>query len=253
MSELRRPTRPRKASPNSPSPAALGVVKVGPDFADEYPDGDPAAAEVYATLNAAIVRTGLLILAIGDLIVGVFLRYVMVPVTDWLDLDPINFFWVEEVGEYSLAWLTMIGAGIGIAERAHFTLHVVTHHLPLYSWFRDGLVTIERKSAIFSRGVFTRFPYQVNTDGLPPEVISENLIGFIEAHYGEKGRELTPEQKAFNSQLSKERVVVEHTISRMKKFRVMADEFRNRLRHYDAMTNIVSGLVNLRILGKMNV
>jgi hypothetical protein len=40
-----------------------------------------------------IVLTGLLILAIGDLIVGVFLRYVMVPVTDWLDLDPINFFW----------------------------------------------------------------------------------------------------------------------------------------------------------------
>src|SRR5205823_7902722 len=78
-----------------------------------------------------IVLTGLLILAIGDMIVGVFLRYVMIPVTDWLDLDPINFFWVEEVGEYSLAWLTMIGAGIGVAERAHFTLRVLTHRLPL--------------------------------------------------------------------------------------------------------------------------
>src|SRR5437764_8237239 len=78
-----------------------------------------------------IVLTGLLILAIGDLIVGVFLRYVMVPVTDWLDLDPINFFWVEEVGEYALAWMTMIGAGIAIAERAHFTLRVLTHRLPL--------------------------------------------------------------------------------------------------------------------------
>ena len=78
-----------------------------------------------------IVLTGLLILAIGDLIVGVFLRYVMVPVTDWLDLDPINFFWVEEVGEYALAWMTMIGAGIAIAERAHFTLRVLTHRLPM--------------------------------------------------------------------------------------------------------------------------
>src|SRR5689334_15778223 len=68
---------------------------------------------------------------IGDLIVGVLLRYVMVPVTDWLDLDPINFFWVEEVGEYSLAWMTMIGAGIAIAERAHFTLRVLTHRLPM--------------------------------------------------------------------------------------------------------------------------
>jgi TRAP-type C4-dicarboxylate transport system permease small subunit len=77
-----------------------------------------------------IVLTALLILAIGDLIVGVFLRYVMVPVTDWLDLDPINFFWVEEVGEYTLAWLTMIGAGIAVAERAHFTLRILAHRLP---------------------------------------------------------------------------------------------------------------------------
>jgi TRAP-type C4-dicarboxylate transport system permease small subunit len=77
-----------------------------------------------------IVLTGLLFVAIGDMIIGVFLRYVMVRVTDWLDLDPINFFWVEEIGEYSLAWLTMVGAGIGIAERAHFTLRVLTHRLP---------------------------------------------------------------------------------------------------------------------------
>jgi TRAP-type C4-dicarboxylate transport system permease small subunit len=78
-----------------------------------------------------IVLTALLIVAITDMIAGVFLRYVMVPVTDWLDRDPINFFWVEEAGEYSLAWLTMIGAGVGVAERAHFTLYVVTHRLPL--------------------------------------------------------------------------------------------------------------------------
>jgi TRAP-type C4-dicarboxylate transport system permease small subunit len=81
-------------------------------------------------LGPRLVLVGLLALAIADMIAGVFLRYVMVPVTDWLDLDPINFFWVEEVGEYSLAWLTMIGAGIGVAERAHFTLRVLTHRLP---------------------------------------------------------------------------------------------------------------------------
>lgn len=54
MSEPRRPSRPRKASPSSSSPAALGVVKVGDDFADEYPDGNPVAAEACASL----VRTG---------------------------------------------------------------------------------------------------------------------------------------------------------------------------------------------------
>jgi hypothetical protein len=60
---------------------------------------------------------------------------------------------------------------------------------------------------------------------------------------------LTPYQKRFNRDLSKARVVVEHTISRMKKFRIMGEEFRNRLKHHDLMTDTVSGLVNLRIMG----
>jgi TRAP-type C4-dicarboxylate transport system permease small subunit len=80
-----------------------------------------------ALLLPKIVLTALLALAIGDLIVGVFMRYVVTQITDRLDVDPINFFWVEEVGEYTLAWLTMIGAGIGIAERAHFTLRMLVH------------------------------------------------------------------------------------------------------------------------------
>jgi hypothetical protein len=70
---------------------------------------------------------------------------------------------------------------------------------------------------------------------------------------GVKAEELTCEQKAFNRRLSGERVVVEHTISRLKKFRIMAHGFRNRLRHYDAMTDIVCGLVNLRTAGTIAV
>jgi len=66
---------------------------------------------------------------------------------------------------------------------------------------------------------------------------------------GVKAEPLTPEQREFNKVLASERVVVEHTISRLKKYRIMAEEFRNRLRHYDVMTDIVCGLVNLRILG----
>ena len=60
--------------------------------------------------------------------------------------------------------------------------------------------------------------------------------------------ELTCEQEAFNRRLSGERVV-EHAISRLKKFRIMAHKFRNRLKNYDAMTDIACGLVNLRIAG----
>ena len=54
----------------------------------------------------------------------------------------------------------------------------------------DGLVTVARRAAVFTRGVFTRFPYQVNTHGLPAEVVAENLVGFVEATAGEGGRAL---------------------------------------------------------------
>jgi hypothetical protein len=68
-------------------------------------------------------------------------------------------------------------------------------------------------------------------------------------HRGRKAQPLTPDEKRFNTELSRARVVVEHTISRAKKFNIFGQEYRNRLRNYDVMTDIVSGLVNLRILG----
>jgi protoporphyrinogen oxidase len=58
------------------------------------------------------------------------------------------------------------------------------------TWLPDGWVSIARRAAVYSRGVFTRFPYQVNTHGLPPEVVAENLLGFIDATVGEAGRSL---------------------------------------------------------------
>jgi len=74
--------------------------------------------------------TALIILAIVNLLVGVILRYFVGAITGWLDVDPVPFTWVEEVGELSLAWLTLIGAAIGIQSRTHFTLTVFVHRLP---------------------------------------------------------------------------------------------------------------------------
>ena len=66
-----------------------------------------------------------------------------------------------------------------------------------------------------------------------------------------KAQELSVEQRASNMALSKERVVVEHTNSRVEKFHIFGDEFRNRLKRYDIMTDIVCGLVNFRIAGTL--
>jgi TRAP-type C4-dicarboxylate transport system permease small subunit len=74
-----------------------------------------------------ILLGGLVLFAISVMLYGVFARYVMLPITDWLDVDAPNFFWVEEVGETTLAWLTMIGAAIAVTERSHFALNLVTH------------------------------------------------------------------------------------------------------------------------------
>jgi hypothetical protein len=70
---------------------------------------------------------------------------------------------------------------------------------------------------------------------------------------GVKAPELSDEQKVFNKELACERVVVEHTNSRVKKFLIWGAEFRNRPKRYDAMTDIVSGLINLRILGSLTI
>jgi TRAP-type C4-dicarboxylate transport system permease small subunit len=77
-----------------------------------------------------VAVTALIVLAIVNLLVGVILRYFVGAITDWLDVDSVPFTWVEEVGELSLAWLTLIGAAIGIQSRSHFSLSVFVHRLP---------------------------------------------------------------------------------------------------------------------------
>ena len=63
-----------------------------------------------------------------------------------------------------------------------------------------------------------------------------------------KKSELSNEEKRHNRKHSKLRVIVEHTVSRIKKFGIMGARFRNRLGRYDHASDIVLGLVNFRIM-----
>ncbi len=76
-----------------------------------------------------LLVTVLMLIAMIDMLAGVFLRYVWTRMSDWFNLPPIEFFWAEEVGEFALTWITLVGAAIGIARHAHFTLHVLTPRL----------------------------------------------------------------------------------------------------------------------------
>jgi protoporphyrinogen oxidase len=53
------------------------------------------------------------------------------------------------------------------------------------TWVRgllgDDVRTVQRRSRVWSQGVYTRYPYQANTFGLPAQVAYECLTGYLEA------------------------------------------------------------------------
>jgi TRAP-type C4-dicarboxylate transport system permease small subunit len=77
-----------------------------------------------------LVVTALMLVAMIDMLTGVFLRYVVTWISARFDLPSVRFFWVEEIGEYALAWLTFIGAAVGIRRGTHFAVHIVVDRFP---------------------------------------------------------------------------------------------------------------------------
>ena len=77
-----------------------------------------------------VLVTVLMLVAIADMLAGVFLRYVMTQVSAVFDLPSIRFFWVEEIGELCLAWMSFVGAAIGIRRGVHFSVQIVTDRFP---------------------------------------------------------------------------------------------------------------------------
>ncbi len=61
---------------------------------------------------------------------------------------------------------------------------------------------------------------------------------------------LSDDEKEYNKIHSKKMIIVEHTINRLKKYRIQSEVFRNRLRKYDKVSDIVAGLINYRIMNQ---
>jgi TRAP-type C4-dicarboxylate transport system permease small subunit len=87
------------------------------------------AARIVAAVPPVFV-TVLMLVAIADMLAGVFLRYVMTWVSATFNLPSIRFFWVEEIGELCLAWMSFVGAAIGIRRGVHFSVQMITDRLP---------------------------------------------------------------------------------------------------------------------------
>jgi hypothetical protein len=59
-----------------------------------------------------------------------------------------------------------------------------------------------------------------------------------------KNRPLTKEEKAFNRQLARERIVIEHVNREIKIFKIMSDRYRNRRRRHGLRMNLVCAIRN---------
>lgn len=129
----------------------------------------------------------------------------------------------------------------------------------LYTANQYGLIVYKTKHKQRGRRHDYRI-YKKNRPELPDEVTSMYDLGFLGVEKDfpeqksllpikkEKDHELTKVQKEYNRNHSAKRIVIEHAICRTKKYRIMNDVFRNRLRKYNRISDIVSGLVNYRIM-----
>jgi len=61
-----------------------------------------------------------------------------------------------------------------------------------------------------------------------------------------KGKSLTKEEKTYNRNLAKQRILIEHVNRRCKIFRVVKETYRGKHKNYGKTWTIVAGIVNLR-------
>ena len=62
-----------------------------------------------------------------------------------------------------------------------------------------------------------------------------------------KHRPLTPEQKAANRALARERIVAEHVIRSLKIFRILSERYRNRGRRFGLRFNLIAAIYNYEL------
>ena len=59
--------------------------------------------------------------------------------------------------------------------------------------------------------------------------------------------ELTPEQKAFNSSLSKFRMLIEHVNRRIKRFKILQIRYRNKQHKHLLRVSLIAGIYNYEL------
>ena len=64
-----------------------------------------------------------------------------------------------------------------------------------------------------------------------------------------RGEALSRDDRRFNHEHSSVRIVVEHVISRLKRFRIIADRYRNRRKRFGLRFKLIAGMYNYELQG----
>ena len=106
--------------------------------------------------------------------------------------------------------------------------------------------------------------YKENHPSTPKDVLNVFDLGYlgVEKDFPEqmlsipirkkRQQHLSQQERERNKSHSKMRIVIDHTICRLKKYRILADVFRNKLRKHNRVSDIIAGLINCRILNQQN-
>lgn len=78
-----------------------------------------------------------------------------------------------------------------------------------------------------------------------------DLVSLIPYKRTRKHKELTHAEKIHNTKQRRIRVKIEHTLSRLKKYTVLATPYRHSLHNYDATFRFVANVVNFRMIQRM--
>lgn len=101
-----------------------------------------------------------------------------------LDMAGVPYRIFERLGHAGGHVITLEDSGFRFDRTGHL-LHLrdASMRKLALEWLDAPWVEVQRKSAVWSHGVYTRYPFQANTYGLPPAIVNECLLGFIKAHH----------------------------------------------------------------------
>jgi len=112
--------------------------------------------------------------------------------------------------------------------------------------------------------------YKLFKTSILPKIIPKNVKLYLDSGYQgvqkdfpdlsssipykrtRNGQPLTRSQKIRNKKQRKVRVAIEHTLSKLKKFQILHQTYRNSLQNYETTFGFVANIVNFRSLCRLN-